>query len=228
MARALNPEAWIVGEIWGDARAWLAGDQFDGVMNYRLGWSCLCWAAAGRLDRTYSNPLYPLQPLDTEALLSIWQDCMNSGRLEVNRAQLNLLDSHDVPRALHTLQGDTKALSLALVLLVFQLGAPCLYYGTEAGLQGGAEPGCREAMPWEEPWPDSLHGTIRALLALRSRLPELRQRGLRWQGLGRDGLIGEGPGLCVVLNRSRTHSLNLGASVPGGKQSVGSSAIHCW
>ena len=52
------------------------------------------------------------------------------------------------------------------------------------------------------------------------RLPELRQRGLRWQGLGRDGLMGEGPGLCVVLNRSRTNSLNLVASVPGG-QTIG-------
>jgi len=221
MARAVNPEAWIVGEIWGDARAWLAGDQFDGVMNYRLGWSSLCWAAAGRLDQTYANPHYPLQPLETDALLSIWHDCTNTGRLEVNRGQLNLLDSHDVPRALHTLQGDTNALALALVLVVFQLGAPCLYYGTEMGLQGGAEPGCREAMPWDHPLPQPLHGTIRALLALRSRLPELRQCGLRWRSLGRDGLIGEGPGLCVLLNRSRRQPLNLAAVLPMGVEISG-------
>ncbi len=218
MVRAVNPDAWIVGEIWGDAGAWLAGDQFDGVMNYRLGWSSLCWAAAGQLDQTYDNPFYPLQPLETDALLSIWHDCANTGRPEVNRAQLNLLDSHDVPRALHTLQGDTHALALALVLLIFQPGAPCLYYGTEAGLQGGAEPGCREAMPWAQSWPEPLHGTIRALLALRGRLPELRQRGLHWQGLGMDGLMGEGPGLRVVLNRSRMHPLNLDEALPMGGQ----------
>ena len=29
-----NPEAYIVGEIWEDPSRWLAGDQFDGVMNY--------------------------------------------------------------------------------------------------------------------------------------------------------------------------------------------------
>ena len=51
MVRATNPEAWIVGEVWGDATPWLQGDHFDGVMNYRLGWSSLCWAAAEALRR---------------------------------------------------------------------------------------------------------------------------------------------------------------------------------
>jgi glycosidase len=32
--KAINPEAYIVGEVWGDSRPWLQGDQFDGVMNY--------------------------------------------------------------------------------------------------------------------------------------------------------------------------------------------------
>jgi neopullulanase len=36
VVREANPEAWIVGEIWGDARAWLGGEHFDGVMNYRV------------------------------------------------------------------------------------------------------------------------------------------------------------------------------------------------
>ena len=53
---------------------------------------------------------------------------------------MNLLDSHDVPRALHSLQGDVEALKLALVLLFLQPGAPCVYYGTEAALAGGPEP----------------------------------------------------------------------------------------
>ncbi len=59
----------------------------------------------------------------------------------MNRAQLNLLDSHDVPRALHSLNGDLKALKLALLLLFLQPGAPCIYYGTEAGLAGGPNSG---------------------------------------------------------------------------------------
>ena len=49
VVREANPDAWIVGEIWGDARAWLQGEHFDGVMNYRLGWSTLCWVAGDDL-----------------------------------------------------------------------------------------------------------------------------------------------------------------------------------
>ena len=32
--KAVNPEAYIVGEVWRDSREWLQGDQFDAVMNY--------------------------------------------------------------------------------------------------------------------------------------------------------------------------------------------------
>lgn len=34
--KSLNPDAYIVGEIWNDATPWLGGDEFDGVMNYQL------------------------------------------------------------------------------------------------------------------------------------------------------------------------------------------------
>ena len=32
--KAINKDAYIVGEVWEDAREWLDGSQFDGVMNY--------------------------------------------------------------------------------------------------------------------------------------------------------------------------------------------------
>ena len=32
--KAINPEAYIVGEIWDAPERWLQGDQYDGVMNY--------------------------------------------------------------------------------------------------------------------------------------------------------------------------------------------------
>jgi cyclomaltodextrinase / maltogenic alpha-amylase / neopullulanase len=34
--RAVNPEAYIVGEIWEVAPDWLQGDRFDALMNYPL------------------------------------------------------------------------------------------------------------------------------------------------------------------------------------------------
>ena len=50
--KEVNSEAWIVGEIWGDARKWLKGAHFDGVMNYRIGWSSLSWAGANILRKS--------------------------------------------------------------------------------------------------------------------------------------------------------------------------------
>ena len=209
MVKAVNPEAWIVGEIWGDARSWLQGEHFDGVMNYRLGWSSLCWVAGSRLRRSYRNPMYPLRPLETEALLEIWSETQGWYAQEVNRCQLNLLDSHDVPRALHSLKGDVAALSLALLLLMLQPGAPCLYYGTEVGLEGGPEPACREAMPWEAPWPHDLRSMIVILTKIRQQVEAVRECGLSWQAYTPDGLIGRAPEVVVVVNRSRRKTLQL-------------------
>ncbi|MDI5790906.1 hypothetical protein PO124_28285 [Bacillus licheniformis] len=31
-----------------------------------------------------------------------------------------------------------------------QTGSPCIYYGTEVGLDGGDDPLCRKCMVWEE------------------------------------------------------------------------------
>ena len=178
-------------------------------MNYRLGWSSLCWVAGSRLRRRYRNPMYPLRPLETEALLEIWSETQAWYAPDVTRCQLNLLDSHDVPRALHSLKGDVAALSLALLILMLQPGAPCLYYGTEVGLEGGAEPACREAMPWEEPWPHDLRKRIMALTKVRQQLEAVRERGLSWQAHAPDGLIGRAPGVVVVVNRSRRKALRL-------------------
>ena len=43
--RAVNPEAYLVGEIWDDAGRWLQGDQFDAVMNYPITKAILGFAA---------------------------------------------------------------------------------------------------------------------------------------------------------------------------------------
>ena len=217
VVREVNADAWIVGEIWGDACSWLQGDQFDGVMNYRLGWSTLGWAGGDGLRQGYQNPDYPLQPRSTEELLSIWRATSAGYRPEVNRAQLNLLDSHDVPRALHSLNSDLKALKLALLLLFLQAGAPCIYYGTEAGLAGGPsserssgpEPACREAFPWDQPWSADLTAYIHQLAELRRQHAVIQQGELSWRSVGSDGLVAQANGWEFWINRSRHEALAL-------------------
>ena len=209
MVKEVNAEAWIVGEIWGDAQPWLAGNHFDGVMNYRLGWSILSWVGGNCLMENCSNPQYPLQTITTPELITIWQQIFGNYAPEVNCCQLNLLDSHDVPRALHTLVGKVSALKLALTLLFLHPGAPCIYYGTEACLDGGAEPGCREAFPCGRPWSGNLSEVLRSLADLRKKHPSLSTIEPYWQALGKHGLVGVWPmaGLTVWLNRSRENTL---------------------
>ena len=45
--RQVNPEAYIVGEIWHEAQRWLQGDQFDAVMNYEVTKPILAFFPAG-------------------------------------------------------------------------------------------------------------------------------------------------------------------------------------
>ena len=217
--RDANPEAWIIGEVWGDARTWLQGDQFDGVMNYRFGWSTLGWVADGQLKPGHGRRSMPYGNLDGNSYRQVLQDTLNWYSEAVNLAQLNLLDSHDVPRALHMLQGDVNALQLALVLLFCLPGAPCLYYGTEAGLHGGEEPACREAFPWAEPttWTADLRTFIASLAALRHNHDILCSGALELKLLpgseGDQGLLlqrhGHGGAISAVINRSRRTPLKL-------------------
>ncbi|WP_094556117.1 glycoside hydrolase family 13 protein [Synechococcus sp. 1G10] len=189
--RAVNPEAWIVGEIWGDARPWLSGDQFDGVMNYPLVWGILGYfgAASVRSElKLAALPDNPYQPLDRAGFEQRICEVLGRHAPAVNRCMLNLLDSHDTPRALHVLNGDEAALRLCLLFLFLLPGAPCVYYGTEMGLDGGAEPGCREGYPWESTRRD-LADWLRDLAALRRSLPALRSAALHFLDSGHEDLL---------------------------------------
>ena len=135
---------------------------------------------------------------------------------------MNLLDSHDVPRALHTLSGDAAALKLALLMLFLHPGAPCIYYGSEAGLAGGPDgdhatgpsPGCREAFPWHRSWDVNLSPWIAELTQLRRRYPALRRRAAEWTAIGVDGLSADFGDLQVLVNRSRETEMALNPDVP--------------
>jgi len=176
--RAVNPECYIVGEIWDDAGRWLRGDQFDAVMNYPFTRAALGFAAAGTLEHSEIRRcgLQHVAPLTASAFAREVETLLARHRPEVTAAQLNLLGSHDTPRALTLVGGDETALRLALFLLLTFPGAPCLYYGDELGLAGRHDPECRQAMPWGHTgaWNESLRRYLKALIALRHRHPALR------------------------------------------------------
>ena len=55
-------------------------------------------------------------------------------------------------------------------------GAPCVYYGDEVGLEGGRDPDCRRAFPWDiSQWDTDLWDTIQSCITLRKTHSALRQ-----------------------------------------------------
>jgi cyclomaltodextrinase / maltogenic alpha-amylase / neopullulanase len=175
--RAVNPDAYIVGEIWGDAERWLAGDQFDAVMNYPLGRAILGFAGATFDAAEIARCGYErFQVLTAEGFARALEREVSRYPAAITHAQLNLLGSHDTPRLQRMLAGDGEAVGLAALLQFTLPGAPCVYYGDEIGLDGGHDPGCRGAMPWDRPddWDRRRFASYAALTRLRSAQPALR------------------------------------------------------
>jgi glycosidase len=88
------------------------------------------------------------------------------------------LDNHDQPRFLCAAPGDdaTKQarLRLGLTFLLTARGAPVVYYGTEQGFSGCADPANREDLFGHLDPHAPLYGVIAGLNAARHRVPALR------------------------------------------------------
>jgi cyclomaltodextrinase / maltogenic alpha-amylase / neopullulanase len=181
--KKINPEAYIVGEIWGDARRWLAGDQFDAVMNYPFTRIALgfCGANTLRSEVIANTGLYAdIIALDAPKAAALTSELLARHPLHTSLAQLNLLGSHDTPRMLSTL-GSLEAAKLTVLMQMTFPGTPCVYYGDEIGLQGTREPACRGTIPWEntELWNADLHSWFKHLIALRHAQPALQRGGFK-------------------------------------------------
>ncbi|WP_347550815.1 alpha-glycosidase [Pseudalkalibacillus hwajinpoensis] len=162
--KQIKPELYILGEIWHDSMPWLQGDQFDAVMNYPMTSALLDHFAHDTISiKTMANRMTSL---------------LHSYPKNVNEAAFNLLGSHDTPRML-TLANDQKELVKLMYLLQFSFpGTPCIYYGDEIGMTGGADPGCRHCMIWDKENQDlELFQFIKELIDLRKKRPAFGNSG---------------------------------------------------
>lgn len=161
---AIKPDLYILGEIWHTAQPWLNGDEFHGVMNYPLSESIKkCFLTK---ELSIDNLIY-----DVQSQLMYY-------KRQVTEAMFNLLDSHDTERILTTAKENCVATQSALTFMFLQLGTPCIYYGTEAGLTGGHDPDCRRVMPWNSGFENTkMFTSIQELIALRKAKQEYIQFG---------------------------------------------------
>ncbi len=170
-----NPEAYICGEIWREARRWLQGDQFDGVMNYLFTGPTISFFAARTFRNDYKHPNLPIVAAKADQLAAQIEQMYGYYDWEINYAQLNMMGSHDMAR-IHWITQDLSASKLCVLFQMTMPGAPCIYYGDEVGLSGGPDPDCRAAFPWhdESSWNYELLTFFRRATALRTTLPALR------------------------------------------------------
>ena len=177
--KAINPDAYIVGEIWHEAKSWLQGDQFDAVMNYPITLASLGYFAKSGIDFDQDSPVgdyhHRVDPLNGIEFSAKIDQILGWYDPEINQVQLNLLESHDTPRLITYVGGDQNSQKLAALLMFTIPGAPTIYYGSEVGLDGKKDPDCRKSFPWDEKlWDVDLLNYFKSLIIMRKQQSALR------------------------------------------------------
>ncbi len=165
-----KPGSLVVGELWNWPKEWFPA--VDGVMNFSLR-EIILRCLSGRL-----------QP--ATALRMIGRMVAECGIEPLLKSWL-MLDNHDTIRLTNALP-DERARRMAQLLQFTLPAAPNLYYGSELGMDGGADPEMRAPMRWDLVTDDNptLRWT-RQLMALRRS-----QRALRvgdWRAADSDRLL---------------------------------------
>jgi len=178
--KAVNPDAYIVAEVWHQDPRWLQGDQFDAYMNYPLGFTALSFASGVHRDQeaiaSHAEIRNGVRAEDGVGFLERVAQQLSAYDPEIVAVQLNLLGSHDMPRILTICDGDTASVRLATLVQMTLPGAPCIYYGDEIGMAGGRDPGCRASFPVDPAAGDqALRAFVQGVIALRHRHPVLRR-----------------------------------------------------
>ncbi len=175
--KTMKPDFYLLGEIWHDSIRWLGGDEFDGVMNYPL---------MGTIGDFWSMPKSTADQLE-RSLNRVFTLYMQ----QTNNCLFNLLDSHDTDRIRSRVT--SVAMSYQQLALLFVLpGSPCIYYGTELGMEGGHDPDCRRCMPWswlEEGRGEETRQLVRRLIHLRRTYSALRSPHYHFVGHEEDRLV---------------------------------------
>jgi glycosidase/enterochelin esterase-like enzyme len=170
LVRSINPEAYLVGEIWWekwpdklyDPAPWVQGDVFDAVMNYR-------WYTPTRAFFASA------EPRTSASQLAAQLDSLKRGIAPAQqKVMMNLTASHDTPRFSTSVfnrgrykyhnrptedstyridRPDERTRQAQRMILVQQftyIGAPHIWNGDEVGMWGADDPDERKPMVWAD------------------------------------------------------------------------------
>ena len=170
--KKINPDVYILGEVWHDSMKWLRGNMFDAVMNYPFGRSILDFLTH-KIDGTQFK--YRVNKSITHY------------PTPVNEVQFNLLDSHDTERLRYMMGQNLQKTLLALALLSISYGTISIYYGTEIAMDGAYDPDCRRCMDWN-PSKESFRFKehFKKLMHLRNNFSAMRNQS-EWNWISTEG-----------------------------------------
>ncbi len=200
-AKSYNSNGPLIGEIWPNASQWLAGDQMDAVMNYRFRKNIIGFVRNAEWHDDNNNGTNDIPGLTPSLFDNAIRAVRDDYPPQATAAMLNLLDSHDVNRALYVMTeaGDTglvqakKRLELAALFQFTYVGAPMVYYGDEVAVNSPSlansnngpigDPYTRPPYPWLDqagdptiygPPDTSVEGYYATLAHLRKQYAALR------------------------------------------------------
>lgn len=239
LVKSINPDAYIVAELWQESREWLDGQTFDAVMNYPL---------AERAQRFFVNQKQAIRPKEFAKQLD---EILGWYPPQVNYVLQNLYNSHDTDRLAsmfmnpdleydkanrlqdngaqyNTARPTSECYQKLKLMVTFQMtfpGAPMVYYGDEVGMYGADDPSDRKPMYWEDlmPFDDpderilpDVFEHYRRLIAIRNTYPALQLGSYRvLLADDRKGIFAferalDNESVVVVLNNSdKSHRLNV-------------------
>lgn len=185
----IKPGAVVIGEVWEDAsnktsygveRRYFTERELDSVMNYPFRSAIIDFVSGNKTGTAFSEAVmticenYPKDVLnrlmtglsthDTERILTLLSACERP-ESRAERAEYRL-SSEELERGLER--------EFSASFLQFMLpGAPCIYYGDEAGSQGFEDPFNRRFFPWGNE-NKRLTEHYKILAKLKNTYPELR------------------------------------------------------
>ena len=189
------PDSFLLGEVWEDAttkiaysmrRRYLLGQELHGVMNYPFRTALIAYLLGGDADEFRETLESLRENYPPHAFYSL----------------MNFLSTHDTPRILTVLGADhmpgskeeravfrlspaerqlgLQRLRLAALVLFTFPGAPTVYYGDEAGMEGWEDPFNRAGYPWGQE-DSELKSFFSKLAHLRREQPALQTGQLHWR-----------------------------------------------
>lgn len=163
VVKQANPNAIILAEHYGDAAAWLQGDQWDTVMNYDAFMEPITWFLTG--VEKHSDEYREDLKNNYDCFYGAMTHHMSRFHSQSLQVAMNELSNHDHSRFLTRTNGmvgriQTKGaqaasegvkkavLKEAVVMQMTWIGAPTIYYGDEVGVCGWTDPDNRRTYPW--------------------------------------------------------------------------------